>query len=358
MNTASPVTCPKCGYTRTAADTAPAWQCPSCGIAYNKFHAAAAPLAPAGAAPGPAPDGAAAQQDKRERFATAEDGRDGSCGPVYVGLLFTGIFVPGSWIWLLVLPLLACSSFYYWVRAYRRQRMVEDVPTSKISNAAQGYAELRGTVAPAPAGAVKAALTHQPCVWYTYSIDEDESGGHTRTIESGTVGVPFLIRDETGECLVNPHGADLLCEMCERWDEGQRHYSEWSIRVGDPIYAIGRFSTHAVPPAGDLAIQTDAVLRSWLADPKGFFIRFDADRNGKIAALELAKAREAARGEALQRNAAKAAELNTLVAPEDGRPFVLMNMVEGGVDKRFRQLTVVHLCIFFIALGFLTYNLL
>ena len=30
-------TCPKCAYTRKATDTAPVWQCPSCGIAYAKF---------------------------------------------------------------------------------------------------------------------------------------------------------------------------------------------------------------------------------------------------------------------------------------------------------------------------------
>ena len=29
--------CPKCGYVRKATDVAPDWQCPSCGIAYEKF---------------------------------------------------------------------------------------------------------------------------------------------------------------------------------------------------------------------------------------------------------------------------------------------------------------------------------
>ncbi len=37
--------CPKCGYVRKPSDTAPDWQCPSCGIAYAKLHAARAPLA-------------------------------------------------------------------------------------------------------------------------------------------------------------------------------------------------------------------------------------------------------------------------------------------------------------------------
>ena len=37
--------CPKCGYVRKAADSAPAWQCAACGIAIEKFRAAMAPAA-------------------------------------------------------------------------------------------------------------------------------------------------------------------------------------------------------------------------------------------------------------------------------------------------------------------------
>lgn len=32
-------TCPKCGYARGTAETAPEWQCPACGIAYAKYAA-------------------------------------------------------------------------------------------------------------------------------------------------------------------------------------------------------------------------------------------------------------------------------------------------------------------------------
>jgi hypothetical protein len=31
--------CPKCGYARKESDTAPGWQCPSCGIAIDKYRA-------------------------------------------------------------------------------------------------------------------------------------------------------------------------------------------------------------------------------------------------------------------------------------------------------------------------------
>ena len=39
MKTATTTVCPKCNYVRTEADVAPAWQCPACGIAYQKYQA-------------------------------------------------------------------------------------------------------------------------------------------------------------------------------------------------------------------------------------------------------------------------------------------------------------------------------
>lgn len=33
------ITCPKCAYVRLPTDTNPAWQCPGCGVAYNKVPA-------------------------------------------------------------------------------------------------------------------------------------------------------------------------------------------------------------------------------------------------------------------------------------------------------------------------------
>ena len=39
MNPANAIVCPKCGHVRAAAEIAPDWQCPACGIAYEKYRA-------------------------------------------------------------------------------------------------------------------------------------------------------------------------------------------------------------------------------------------------------------------------------------------------------------------------------
>jgi glutaredoxin len=40
----TPKRCPKCRYERQPADTAPEWQCPSCGVAYAKAEGSTTPL--------------------------------------------------------------------------------------------------------------------------------------------------------------------------------------------------------------------------------------------------------------------------------------------------------------------------
>ena len=51
--------CPKCGYTRKFGETAPEWQCPSCGIAYAKADAGVDARSPARAVSGSAGSGGA-----------------------------------------------------------------------------------------------------------------------------------------------------------------------------------------------------------------------------------------------------------------------------------------------------------
>jgi len=39
VTAALPAACPKCGHVRKATEVAPDWQCPACGIAYQKYRA-------------------------------------------------------------------------------------------------------------------------------------------------------------------------------------------------------------------------------------------------------------------------------------------------------------------------------
>ena len=260
-------------------------------------------------------------------------------------------------IWLVILPLLMITSFANWFRYYHKLLAIKDTPASNIASAAQGYVELTGIVASAPGNELRGKCTGIPCVWYHYEIYDVVDRKTSKLIESGSCGVPFIIRDDTGECLVHPGKAEVICSTMETARKGDRRYAEWNIRAGDPIYALGYFLTDATHASGDLDRESNAVLQSWLADPKAFFTRFDANRDGKIAAAELASARDTARSAATQRLMVRGG-LNTLTAPPDGRMFYLVNTTnERPIAALYSRIAKEHLWIFFISLAFLAWNL-
>ncbi|OYT92420.1 MAG: hypothetical protein CFE43_08190 [Burkholderiales bacterium PBB3] len=86
-------TCPKCKYQRRAADTAPAWQCPGCGVAYAKV------------APTPATASSGSQRRASQRMdedddtpVVAERSPLGNARLV-VGMLLLAMVVGVGWSW-------------------------------------------------------------------------------------------------------------------------------------------------------------------------------------------------------------------------------------------------------------------
>lgn len=65
--------CPKCGYERQPTDTAPAWQCPACKVAYVKAQQAAKAPAAAPVAPPPHSQPEAAEIDEEQALYEQEE---------------------------------------------------------------------------------------------------------------------------------------------------------------------------------------------------------------------------------------------------------------------------------------------
>ena len=356
-------TCPKCAHVRTPADFAPDWQCPRCGIAYAKFQpkpAAAPPAAPV-TARRPDPDSPGAIMD-RAPYAdpTLSYSIVSSPTMAYVGVLCVGLWFDRREVWLAVLAICATASFVCWYRALMKKRLMENVPTSRIASAAQGYVEIRGTVEKVPGCTVTGALSGTPCVWYRYMISEasrESDADSSKVFEQGGRGVPFLLRDETGECLVDPDGAAVTCPRTDSHVKDRRRYSEWALRPGDPVYVIGNFTSRAPAPEGAPDQQVRALIKKWLERPPDFVKRFDADGDRRIGAAELARAHEAARAE-LTGRVVHQGGVHALSDPGDGRPFLIFgsqehDKVTAGLGEEVRQ----HLTLFIIMIGFLAYNL-
>jgi hypothetical protein len=340
VDTAIPAPCPKCGYLRKAADTAPAWQCPSCGIAYSKFS--------------DAPAKAAAAPDLRARTLLSVGLRD-RAGDVAIwvyialALAFLGLIVvfpqleADRWIPLV----LAVSAFAFWLRAYRRLRTIEDVPTSTIAAAAQGYVELNGTAVAAAGDTLVGHLTRLPCVWYRYSWYKSgqEKGG-----DMGELGVPFILRDATGDCLVDATEAEVVCDRCQTWAREAIVFQEWSIRVGDPVYVIGHFSTGGAAAERHVNMKASYALAAQQRDAQAYASRYDLDRDGKVDRREAAVAREAQRREILERYVRQGG-VHTLGPSRDGRPFLVIGAGSRSIASRYRRLALAHLGVFFLSLA-------
>ena len=173
--------------------------------------------------------------------------------------------------WLLAAALAAAAvySFWYAFRAWAKNRTIEDTPTSRVRSAAQGYVELTGRGVPPPNTANKAPLTGLPCTWWRYKVEQRRYSGRSRswsTVQSDTSSVPFLLDDGTGQCLIDPRGAEVFPGATDVWygpsEWPQVHipngtgvfawlvdnfvtdeyrYTEYRLQPNQELYAIGAF---------------------------------------------------------------------------------------------------------------------
>lgn len=194
------------------------------------------------------------------------------------------------------------------LKGFWRLRLVTDTPTAKVRSAPQGYVELIGRALP-HRESIQAALTHLPCLWFRFKIEEQRGSGknkHWVTVESGEADRPFLLDDGTGRCLVEPSGAELHCRAKDTWYGSHRRapkrqghgwlslggrfrLTEERIHDQDPIYLLGHFETPRRGPE-DKERLTRSLLSTWKRDPKRM-AGFDKNGDGEISLDEWEDAR-------------------------------------------------------------------
>jgi hypothetical protein len=274
-------------------------------------------------------------------------------GGAHVLLLGMGLQIEGRLGWLIALPLMSVVSLYAWLANLRRLHMVNDMPTSQIASAAQGYVELIGRAQLDAAQPLQAKLSHFDCCWYRYEIEERDSRDEWRSTENGDSAEPFVIKDRTGLCTIDPAGAEVLCARKQVWIEGDYRYTEWRIHGGDQVYALGEFSTRSAMPGPAQAREgLDTILREWKADRSDLLRRFDLDRNGELSMQEWGLARAAAKREVRRdiERTSRQPDIDILARPADGRLFLLSNYELKGIERRFTLWSWAHLLAIFAAL--------
>ena len=273
-------------------------------------------------------------------------------GAIHFVILYIAFEAESPEIWPFALLAMAAVSFFAWAANYRRYRQIHDLPTSKVASAAQGYVELFGRAEMLAGDPVIAKLSGLPCCWYSFELEEKTSDDKWKTLESGKSVEHFLLKDDTGECVISPDGAEVLTCDNKTWVRGRHRYTECLLLPASVLYAIGEFATSAAGPVSPRDERSDvsALLAEWKKDPGRLQERFDLDRDGTINMKEWELARLQAQREVRNRNAeiqARSVEgMHLMQKPRDGRLFVLANEIPDKLGARYRFWSQVHLAIF------------
>jgi len=272
-------------------------------------------------------------------------------------------------IWLIMIGLAVAAVYSFWwaCKAWAKNRTIEDTPTSRIRSAAQGYVELSGRGTMPPNAENKGPLTGIPCTWWRYKIEERSRSGRSRswsTIQSDTSEAPFLLDDGTGQCLVDPRGAEVFPGATDVWHgpsewpdvripngtglfgwlvdacmTDKYRYTEHRLQSNEHVCALGAFRS-----VGGVSVENpdDVVaelLHQWKHDQATLLARFDRDHDGSLNSAEWEEARAAARKQVLEgRSAAPLPpSVNVLGDPSDGRAFLLAVSDGESLAQRFRR---------------------
>lgn len=244
--------------------------------------------------------------------------------------------LPFSALALAAVIIASYGALYFGRRAWR----LADTPIARIRSAPQGYVELYGRAQLMEGPPVLAPLSHLPCVWYCYEIEERSSNGRWWPVDSGESDSLFLLDDGTGRCVINPDGAHFVKTRRDVWyasESGVRSHALWGIGAayrhieqrimpGEELHAIGGFQTvGGLREAPDTHREVAELLERWKRDPQRMNL-FDRRRNGRIDPDEWEAARRAAEKQVRRKQVQQALEPEVHLLADTGdpaRPFII-----------------------------------
>jgi tetratricopeptide (TPR) repeat protein len=233
----------------------------------------------------------------RGRLATALVVGGGALSPLGWGLAASGAPKAGNLVFIAGLVMAAVGVAL--LGAFEQialWRLIQDLPTSRIRSAHQGYVELRGFIRPGGGELIGCPACGHRCLWFQYY----QNKGRTRVTPLGRT--PDIVLDDgTGQCLINPLGVEL---WSARRGEGRHAH----ICPGDAVHVLGEFRTRATlsttpaaampatrrepvsPTARQAALR--AALQALKYDARRMKV-FDTDKDGYVGVREWEAATQA-----------------------------------------------------------------
>ena len=283
------------------------------------------------------------------------------------------------WFWAIGLLVAAICGFFFAFSITHRKRIIEDTPTSKIRSAAQGYLELIGHGHLMDGQPVLSPLTGKPCTWYEYKVEEHRQSGKNSkwvTINKGISDELFLIRDETGECIIDPEGAKVTVADKTIWygntsnpmagtgripkkkgffsvlSNNKYRYTEKLLHSGESLYAIGLYKT--VGGAGahfDVKEDVRELIREWKTDTESLMKRFDTNNDGEIDLDEWQRVRDEALKHVMQRHSEEKTlpPVHMMNKTNDRRrPFILSALPQDDLTRRLHIYSILSISTFIV----------
>lgn len=253
---------------------------------------------------------------------------------------------PGS---LVALSLLLGTGLFGAVRALRHARLIADTPTARIASAAQGYTELQGRGQPLDGTPLLSPVNALPLLWYRLQTERRRSNGEWQVTSTDTSDTSFLLDDGSGQCAIDPDGAEMLVRRRDVFTQGALRYTQWSLIRHDRLYVLGDFATLGSADARtDAGVQVRELLAAWKADRPRLLERFDLDGDGTIDLREWELARAQARREVRQQQteALAAAELHVVRRPAEGRLYLISDLDPACIGRQYRWFAAFHAAIF------------
>ncbi|HEY9166601.1 MAG TPA: GIDE domain-containing protein [Candidatus Kryptonia bacterium] len=159
---------------------------------------------------------------------------------------------------------------------------MRNIPRSKIRSVAIGPVEISGTIL--SQNVLTTPYSKSPCVYCRseleiYSADDDsdsDNSGGWKTVPGPTFKIPFWVKDETGQIMVDPEGAEVEISdrelgmlnqdgsskdaddaVSENFSPrpGDRRYVEQFLAPNDPVFILGSAGIRKDGPTEQLLIQ-------------------------------------------------------------------------------------------------------
>lgn len=272
---------------------------------------------------------------------------------VQAGLIFFALKSGGRSTWLAVGILLAMLSFAAWFANHHRRRAITDIPLSKVSSAAQGYVALQGVAEAHDGMLIQNAMQGLPCVWRRYRVERVE-GKKTELVDSGVSESTFLLRDESGTCVIDPDYAEVITTCKHVYWVGDYRHTEYYLLPKDTLYVLGEFITQADPLVVTSANQAvGELLAEWKFDKALLLSRFDKNRDGEIDIHEWELARQEAK-RVVEQNMNQTrtnSGLNIVRKPSSNRLYLLSNLLPEQLASRYFYWGWFHLLVFFLGVA-------